>query len=121
MTRTAPIALAIAAFSLTLSVHAASAQSKGEHNPNTVVYTQDVRYAATDLASARGAQRMLTEIGYAADRVCGGQPDSSSGSGAKADYAECKQTAINEAVAKVRSPMLTALASGHKPVDLAGN
>ena len=78
-----------------------------------------VRYGDLDIGHAAGAKVLFQRINSAAARVCGGEPDLRELQ-QRAAYDQCRKTAVGEAVAKIDSPIVTALASHDRlPVDVA--
>jgi UrcA family protein len=71
-----------------------------------------VRYADLDLTTNAGASMLYHRIQGAARDVCGSHGRSSV---AFAEWQVCVKDAIGNAVATVRSPLLTALYSGSQP------
>ena len=79
-----------------------------------------VSYADLNLGQAAGAAILLRRIRDAATIACGGPPDIRMTEDRIA-FDQCAHAAVAAAVARVDSPMLTAIA-GHdlQPVDIAG-
>ena len=75
-----------------------------------IVYVK-IPHADVDLGSTAGAQVLLARITRAADAVCGGEAAAAVSRAARDRYADCRKVAIAVAVAKMHSPVLTALAS----------
>ncbi len=71
------------------------------------VRKQTVSYAELDLTKQAGAEALYKRIQRAAFTVCGGYETPLPGSYTR--KSRCFKTAVNEAVAKVNSPLLTAL------------
>jgi len=69
-----------------------------------------VQLSDIDLMSPSGAETLLQRIKDAADAVCGGEANAVSRR-EKEGYAECRGVAVAVAVAKMRNPTLTTLAS----------
>ena len=115
MTRTAPISLVAGALCLAAIAHPAAAQTYvlrpglSFDSTKVVTYTR-VPYADIDVTSAAGVWALLQRIEDAADAVCGGGATKVS-KPEKEDYAECRDIAVSGAVAKMRNPTLTTLAS----------
>lgn len=82
-------------------------------DPTKVVTYTRVPYSDIDVTSAAGVRALLQRIEDAADAVCGGGATKVSKQ-EKEDYAECRDIAVSGAVAKVRNPALTMLASRHR-------
>ena len=82
-------------------------------DPTKIVRTAVIPYAGIDPTSPRGAEVLLQRIEEAADAVCGGAANAITDR-KKEDYAACRGPAISRAVARMRSPALTALASQAK-------
>jgi UrcA family protein len=114
MTRLAPFAFALAALTLP-AASAAQIEVRARNDPDTTVYTQDVRFATSDLSTGKGARKVLAAIESAADYVCGGQPDGSSGFDAKAQYVACHRQAMTQAIARAGVP----ITSVDRPVKTA--
>jgi UrcA family protein len=121
MIRIAPISLVAGALCLAAIVQPAAAQTYvlrpglSFDSSKVVTYTR-VPYLDIDLTSAAGAPALLQRIEDAADAVCGGGATKISKQ-EKEDYAECRDIAVADAVAKVRNPALTTLA-GRRRADL---
>jgi len=75
--------------------------------PALIVRSRDVSYVAAELTRAEDAQKLYMRIQHAARIVCEG-PDVRDLSARNA-YQECYARAVNDAVAKVDAPTLTAL------------
>ena len=73
-----------------------------------------VHYGDLNVSSATGAAELYRRISFAAHEVCGDVTISSYLNLSRA-YRECRQTAMEEAVAKVDRPKLTALYDRHFP------
>jgi UrcA family protein len=78
-----------------------------------------VSYSGLDPMSPSGAAALLERIEVAADAACGGAANAVSRR-EKEGYADCRGIAIAVAVAKMRSPALTELASSRR-AQLAAN
>ncbi|HEV7384035.1 MAG TPA: UrcA family protein [Phenylobacterium sp.] len=115
MIRPAPTSLVAAALCLAAIVQPAAAQSYplrpgySFDSSKIVTYTR-VPYSDIDVTSPAGIQALLQRIENAADAVCGGAANKVS-KPEKEDYRECREFAVSGAVAKMRSPALTMLAS----------
>ena len=115
MIRTAPIALVVGVLCLAAIVQPAAAQSYDLRpgfsfdSTKVVTYTR-VPYSDIDVTSPAGLRALLQRIENAADAVCGGAANTVS-KPEKEDYRECREIAVSGAVAKMRSPALTMLAS----------
>lgn len=73
-----------------------------------------VRYDDLNLSRERDARQMLQRLAEAAHRACGGSPflrDHSPGTGpfVAADYRSCRDAALAQAVASLRSPAVSRL------------
>ena len=88
-------------------------------NAQTDSISVAVPYADLDLTRAAGAKALFDRIQVASIRACGGRPDSRE-LREDAEFYQCRKEAIRDAIAKVNSPMLTAMA-GHsvQPIQLA--
>jgi UrcA family protein len=79
-----------------------------------------VRLSDIDPTSTSGSQALLQRIEDAADAVCGGEANAVSRR-EKEGYAACRGVAVAVAVAKMRSPALTTLASNRRAELRAAN
>jgi UrcA family protein len=79
-------------------------------NPTERIVYTTVPRGDVDPATTSGAQILLGRIEGAADAVCGGKAAAVTRK-ARGDYDDCRKVAIAVAVAKIRSPTLTVLAS----------
>jgi UrcA family protein len=70
----------------------------------------NVSYADLDIRHASGAAVLLHRLDAAAVRACGGEPDLRV-LAAVAAFEKCRTTALNQAVAQVNAPALTAAAA----------
>jgi len=68
----------------------------------------DVAYGDLDLSTSEGAERFLVRLRTAAIRVCGGRPDLRDLEARRA-FKECVDRNMNNAVAQLRAPRVTAL------------
>jgi UrcA family protein len=73
-----------------------------------------VHYADLNLSTASGAEELYRRISFAAHEVCGDVTVPSFVNQNRA-YRECRRTAVEDAVAKVDRPKLTALYDRHFP------
>ena len=118
MIRTVPTSLVVGALCVAAIVQPAAAQPYvlrpgfSFDATKVVTYTQ-VPYSDIDVTSSAGVQALLQRIEGAADAVCGGAANKVS-KPEKEDYRECREIAVSGAVAKMRSPPLTTLASRHR-------
>ena len=118
MIRIAPTSLVAGALCLAAIAQPAAAQTYvlrpgiSFDSTKVVTYTH-VPYSDIDITSAAGVRALLQRIEGAADAVCGGGASKVSKQ-EKEDYAECRDIAVSGAVAKVRNPALTTLASRHR-------
>lgn len=85
-------------------------------DPSKIVREAVVSLSDIDPTSPSGAQTLLRRIEEAADGVCGGAAYAVTDSQKEA-FAMCLGSAISGAVAKMRSPALTALVS-HRQAEL---
>lgn len=85
-------------------------------DPSKIVREAVVSLSDIDPTSPSGAQTLLRRIEEAADGVCGGAAYAVTDSQKEA-FAMCRSSAISGAVAKMRSPALTALVS-HRQAEL---
>ena len=98
----------------------------GYANAGTIKYSNSddvvsarISYEDLDLSNAAGGRAMLARIRAAAKGVCGDPYDAL---WQKYEYQPCVDKAIDRAVARLGSPVVTALNSGHgskEPVALA--
>jgi len=108
-----PLALSLSLAAAYTSTTAVQAQAQAD--PISVV----VQYADLDISRTVGAKVLFDRIKFASIRACGGQPDARQ-SRENADFDQCRREAIREAVARVNSPMLTALIGhGVQTIQLA--
>jgi len=95
---------ALAAFSCTVGAgHAFAGYEFGEPR------SEKVSFADLNLSTLEGATALYRRIEHAAHTVC--YPDGSQVLGRYFEWKKCYQSAIADAVAKVNSPMLTAVHS----------
>ncbi len=71
------------------------------------VRSEKVSFADLNLSTLEGATALYRRIEYAAHKVC--YPDGSQVLGLNFEWKKCYQSAIADAIAKVNSPMLTAV------------
>jgi len=76
----------------------------------------EVPYADLNLDHPAGAQVMLQRIKFAAQRVCGGRPDMVDLRGFTL-FKRCFHAAMDNAVAQLNAPLVTALYNGRAPGD----
>jgi len=108
-------ATALVAATVLLTAHAAQAQT-GE--PTTK--STRVSYAGLNLANESDARVVLQRIRRAAAQVCG--PDlGASAVIASRSYMRCKKDATSNAVADLRSPLVTAIYKIKSQVEIARN
>lgn len=84
----------------------------GSHNVPQI----DVPYGDLNLSNAAGARVMLQRIKAAASRVCGGAPDLRFPVEVRR-YRQCVRFAVDQAVAQLNRPMVTALHNGRPATD----
>jgi UrcA family protein len=72
------------------------------------VQRMDVAYGDLDLSTPEGAERFLARLRNAAARVCGGRPDLRDLEARRA-FKDCFDRNMNNAVAQIRAPRVTAL------------
>ena len=121
MTHTRLTTFAVGAFLLAALAPPAVAQavvlrpgfSTDPTDSSKIVRQAVVRLSDIDPLSPVGAATLLQRIEDAADAVCGGQANAVSRR-EKEGYAECHGVAVAVAVAKMRSPALTSLASNRR-------
>ena len=77
-----------------------------------IVRKETVSYRDLNVADKAGAQRLYERIALAADNVCG-MNDEGIALLFDSDYRACKEKAIEDAVAKVDQPKLTAILDQH--------
>jgi len=112
--RNIPVLLTLAVACLPTIAYPADARTSRLHegisrDPSKVVTYTKIDLSDIDVRSAVGAKTILQRIEMAADAVCGGAAGRTSRA-AKADFEDCRDNAISGAVARMRSPSLTALA-----------
>jgi UrcA family protein len=122
MTRTVPTSLAPALLAVSalclIAASPAAAQSVKLHDGYSHDSSKIVTYASIDPTSAAGARTLLQRIEIAAEAACGGEANMTSDY-QKADYRECRRVAVSGAVAKMKSPAVTTLASRRQRERLA--
>lgn len=96
---------------MTAGLALAPAQAANHAQPVTQI---TVRHADLDLANPAGAGAMLRRLEAAANQACGGRPD------LRLIYAQrffhrCVETALDDAVAQLDAPLVTALHVGEPP------
>lgn len=96
---------ALAALLLVGSAAAARDSADGDGRTSTVV-----KYADLDLSSQAGAHQMLSRIHHAAKEVCGPQPFDEIDR--HYEFDPCVAKATKEAVARLGSPVVTAMYGG---------
>jgi UrcA family protein len=94
------------------STLAAAAPALAQSDPAPISIT--VRYADLDVGHEAGARTLLQRIRAASVRACGGQPDLRL-LDRRADFDQCRASAIGAAIGKVDSPVLTAMAAQPGP------
>src|SRR5215469_12722688 len=72
-------------------------------------HSETVKFADLDLSKSEGLKTLLSRIRAAAGEVCAPKPEPNDTNGNTA-YKKCVGDAVNQAVAKVGNPGLTALA-----------
>jgi len=97
----------------------AAAQSKGVAFAE-VVESLSVSLRDLDLKSVTGAREALARIQAAADHVCGDRP-AILPLGPQAMFARCRLAAVDAAVSRLGSPLVTALATPRLPIRLAAH
>lgn len=95
----------VATMVLTASAVAAPAMAQSAGEPIGIT----VRYSDLDLGHAAGAAVLMRRLRTAAELACGGAPDLRE-LGQMAAFERCRDDAVNQAVAKVNAPLLTAAA-----------
>ena len=95
---------------------AAAAQSNGIHSNDIDAPRVNVSYADLNLRSEAGAQVMMARIEDAAERVCGGAPDTRL-LDRRALFNSCKAKTFDRAVRELHAPLVTAMA-GDKGIQL---
>jgi UrcA family protein len=104
-----PIALAaLVALGFAAAAHAA---------PDADTVSVKVRTAGLNLASDPGARIALNRVHQAADKICGGRPDSRA-LGELATYRACLKTTVDSAVASTNAPTLQALNGSQQPAAI---
>jgi UrcA family protein len=73
-----------------------------------------VGYADLDINQAAGAKILLERIDAASVRACGGEPDIHMMQ-QRATFDQCRKSAVDQAVATVNTPLVTALADQGLP------
>jgi UrcA family protein len=112
--RNPAVSLALLAVSVAINLTAYAAVAKP---PEPGVRTLVVRYYDIDLTRPEGAQVLYRRIGSAARQACG-YLDIRDLKG-NAEFDECYARAVDDAVAQVNSPMLTALHHSRSRTRLA--
>lgn len=107
------IGLAIGALGLAaLAGPAASQALRQGYSPDSTKAVTETRipYSDIDATSSAGARALLARIEDAAELVCGGAASAVTDY-QKEDFRECRRAAVSGAVARMRNPVLTKLAS----------
>jgi len=78
------------------------------------VLQRTVSYGDLDLSRPDAARILIARLGDAAAQVCGGEPDGHA-IGPMAAYRSCRQKALKAAVARIGSPVVTALYGNSYP------
>ncbi|HET7132387.1 MAG TPA: UrcA family protein [Gammaproteobacteria bacterium] len=92
----------------------AMATNLSRFSGQTETHKVRVHYADLNLGTASGAEQLYRRISFAAHEVCGDVTVPSFVNQNRA-YRECRRTAVEDAVAKVDRPKLTALYDRHFP------
>ena len=87
------------------SVKMSVAETTGASAPSV-----KINYSDLNMSSPDGARVLLSRIKSAADRLCGYYADADLGR--RAEHMKCVRETVNEAVAEVDNPVLTALNGG---------
>ncbi|MFZ1992061.1 MAG: UrcA family protein [Alphaproteobacteria bacterium] len=103
---------------LILSIGAVSVSASAKDTSNTVKVgasestnstgpSVKINYSDLDVSTQAGAKVLLSRIRNVADRLCGYYPENDLGR--RADHMACVRATVNEAVAEVDNPVLTAV------------
>jgi len=103
---------------LILSIGAVSVSASAKDTSNTVkvgvlqgaAQTVKINYADLNVSTQVGARVLLSRIKNAAENMCGYYP--ATDLGRRADHIACVRDTVNDAVAQVDNPVLTALNGG---------
>jgi len=107
-----PVALAALGLGALASINAQGIQEvvvTSGKAAGTETRSQTVKFADLDLSKAEGQKALLARIRGAAGEVCAPKPEPNDTKGSTS-YKKCVGDAVNQAVAKVGNPGLTALA-----------
>lgn len=88
--------------------------SAGAYEPAISTPHASVRYSDLDLGKPAGAETMFNRLKQAATRVCGGKPDSRLIFEQRI-FRRCVDNALDDAVAKLDAPLVTALHADQAP------
>jgi UrcA family protein len=84
-----------------LAQQATAAASPAEHSTTNWLVTYPVRYSDLDISKMKGAKTLYLRIRYAAETLC-----ESTATWGKKEGEACVRKAIDDAVARVNSPLL---------------
>src|SRR5258706_11988511 len=109
------IGLAIGALGVAALAGPAASQAYGlrqGYSPDSTKAVTETRipYSDIDATSSAGARALLARIEDAAELVCGGAASAVTDY-QKEDFRECRRAAVSGAVARMRKPAMTRLAS----------
>ena len=100
---------------LILSIGAVSVSASAKDTSNTVKVgvlesaapTMKINYSDLNVSTPVGAKVLLSRIKNAAENLCGYYPERDHGR--RADHMACVRETVNDAVAQIDNPVLTAL------------
>jgi|SRR5580698_9763570 UrcA family protein len=96
------------------AVQAAPARDTADPQVNDQgLMTVATSVAGLDLSTPDGAKTLLIRLRHAASVACGDQPERWEGLEAVQAYKSCLRTSMDDAVAQVHAPLVTALYRGH--------
>ncbi len=98
-----------------LAQQATSVASPAEHSTTDWLATYPVRYSDLDISKMKGAKTLYLRIRYAAETLC-----ESTATWGKKEGAACVRKAIDDAVARVNSPLLSQYHQLRSKGDKAG-
>ncbi len=98
-----------------LAQQATSVASPAEHSTTDWLATYPVRYSDLDISKMKGAKTLYLRIRYAAETLC-----ESTATWRKKEGAACVRKAIDDAVARVNSPLLSQYHQLRSKGDKAG-
>ena len=98
-----------------LAQQATAVASPAEHSTTDWLATYPVRYSDLDISKMKGAKTLYLRIRYAAETLC-----ESTATWGKKEGAACVRKAIDDAVARVNSPLLSQYHQLRSKGDKAG-